>query len=108
MAEPGSIEIVRAGFVLHLSDGSYEIPWPRVREVAAFKRDRFAVDDVCLSIQVGEKWFEVDEEMPGWAELLEGLERSLMGIVPWREWRPRVVHPPFARNEEIIFRRAEL
>lgn len=102
------IEVSATGFRVLADDSEYEIEWPQVREVVAFKRDRFIVDDVCLSFLVGERWIEVHEDMPGWQQLVDGLDRRIMGVTPSREWRPRVVHPPFARNEEVIFRRAEL
>lgn len=102
------IDVTAHGFTLSGAGEAWEVAWAQVREVVAFKGDRFIVDDVCLSILVGERWLEVHEEMQGWDELVAGLDSRIMGMTPSSEWRPRVVHPPFSRNEEVIFRRAEL
>ena len=102
------VEVGSKGVRLISVAGALEVTWPQIRQVVAFKRDRLAVDDLCLSILVGERRLEVDEDMPGWEELLGALDSKIMGVTPSSEWRPRVVYPPFARNEEVIFRRAEL
>ncbi|MEM7416974.1 MAG: hypothetical protein AAF389_15810 [Gemmatimonadota bacterium] len=102
------IDVTVRGFTLSNAGDVWEVDWAQIREVVAYKGDRFIVDDVCLSILVGERWLEVHEDMPGWRELVAGLDAHIMGMTPSSEWRPRVVHPPFARNEEVVYRRAEL
>ena len=77
-----------------------------MEEIAAFKRDSFVVDDVCIGFRpIGsDSWFVCDEDMPGWDELNVELERRF-GIVRDVWWR--VVEPvAFAPNWTPLWKRS--
>lgn len=80
--------------------------WSDVTRARAFKRDLFAVDLVCLGLEVGEELaLEVNEEMAGWPELLEALPKLLPGCMNQGQILDAVLKPAFATNETEVFRR---
>lgn len=81
--------------------------WHEVRRVSALKRDLSRVDLICLQFERGDgQVYEVHEEMIGWPDLLAALPRHLPGSLTEGEMLEKVMHPPFAANETVIFRRA--
>ena len=81
--------------------------WSEVRSVTALKRDLSRVDLICLQFERSNgQVYEVHEEMVGWPELLEALPRHLPGCMNEGEMLAKVMNPPFAANETVIFRRA--
>lgn len=81
--------------------------WSEVRSVTALKRDLSRVDLICLQFEGRHgQIYEVHEEMVGWPDLLEALPRHLPGCLTEGEMLGKVMHPPFAANETVIFRRA--
>jgi hypothetical protein len=64
------------------------IKWNDVEEVHAFKRDLGSVDLICLSFKktYKEKYYEINEGMVGYHDLLEILPHRLSGYNP--DWFP--------------------
>jgi hypothetical protein len=92
--------------VVHFSDGSFEsadIAWNQVMRIAAFKRDMFSVDLICLAFETNSSALEVDEEMEGWEKLLESLPNYFEKILLREEWWNEVAHPAFAINLTQIY-----
>ena len=56
-----------------------ELRWSEVEEVHAYKRDLFTTDLICLAFRKSgtEECYEVHEEMAGYHDLLEALQRHL-------------------------------
>jgi hypothetical protein len=83
------------------------ILWSDVHRAAAYKRDLFAYDLMCLFLARADgSGLELDEEMDGWMELLETLHLRLPGCRPHAEWYFEVMLPPFeSRLREIYARR---
>lgn len=80
--------------------------WRDVRRITALKRDLSRVDLVCLQFERRDgQVYEVHEEMIGWPDLLAALPRQLPGCLTEGEMLEKVMNPPFAANETVIFRR---
>jgi hypothetical protein len=71
--------------------------------VTAFKRDEVTTDLICMEIHLanGEN-IELHEDLDGFEEWMRHIE-SLPGITP--DWRCKVIQPPFATNETLLFER---
>jgi hypothetical protein len=71
-----------------------------VRAVA-FKREEVTTDLLCVEVELanGES-IVLHEELGGFEAWLGRIE-ALPGVDP--SWRGRVLHPPFARNETVLF-----
>jgi hypothetical protein len=88
------VEPTADGFAVH----RYKTPpqtmrWDEVATIHAFKRDLYAVDMLCLMIADGHgSAIEVDEQMPGYAELIERID-ALPGTMPG--WQLQVMFPAF-------------
>ena len=91
------------GAILESGAGSATFSWDLVLRVQTFKRDLFAVDLICLAIEMPEGCVEIDEEMQGWDELLKELEQRLPGFPRWEEWWSTVAFPPFATNQAELW-----
>ncbi|MCC6357786.1 MAG: hypothetical protein IT450_03505 [Phycisphaerales bacterium] len=70
------------------------LAWDTVTGIAAYKRDLFSVDLVCLALfRDGDEPVEFAEDMPGWDEFTDALERRF-GVRSG--WYSQVCLPPFA------------
>ena len=96
------IEHMVAGFRIVRGRQVAEMAWDGIVRVAAFKRDLMAVDLLCLLIQSDDAMVEIDEQMAGFALVLDELERRLE-ITP--DWRLRVLFPAFETNATILYQR---
>lgn len=79
--------------------------WEEVREAVAFKRDCYAVDQICLGLVTPDGSLVATEGMEGWQALIEQLPVHLPGTPSWQDWVARVMHPPFATCWTPIFSR---
>ena len=81
------------------------VGWDEVQEIAAYKRDMYSWDDICLGFLAPgrDRYFECDEDMPGWDGLNEELERRFR--ILFSEWAPGIVKPAFAENLTVLWTR---
>lgn len=101
---PRVIRVVEGGVTLLDGDRPcWRFAWGEVREVVAFKRDLITTDLVCLDFKVAGGWVVVHEEFEGWSDLIEMMGRHLPIDPP--DWFPTVIHPAFAPNVRVLFRR---
>ena len=86
--------------------GNKSFQWDDAIRLTVFKRDLFAVDRICLEIELknGES-IEVDEEMKGWDSLVQKLPEYLPGCKSFGEWFEVVAFPAFELNATRIFER---
>ena len=79
------------------------LKWSDIEEVYVFKRDLFAIDMICLSFKkLGkEEYYEINEDMVGYHDLLEVLPKRLCNYDP--EWFSSVVYPAFKPNCRMIW-----
>jgi len=95
------------GFIAEDASGNerYSVKWTAIARVIAFKRDMLTTDLICFRITYsGEdgatRQLEINEEMPGFEEIVKGLDQ-LQGFNTG--WRTKVVQPAFVANEVLIF-----
>jgi hypothetical protein len=76
--------------------------WTDVNEIAAWKRDLFIGDLVCIGLRVDNEptYVECDEETPGWHALITALEARFH--FP-RDWWSRVAFPAYATNWTVLW-----
>jgi hypothetical protein len=83
------------------------ILWPEIATVIGFKRDCYTVDLICLGVEtVRGTTIEINEEIPGWPDLLEALSKHLPGFPKYEEWFETVAFPAFKANARTLFHRA--
>lgn len=85
----------------------YAVPLAAVLCIVAFKRDMLTTDLLCLEFRYVDTagtpmHVEINEDMPGFEQVIAALERKMPGFD--KDWRAKVVNPPFAQNETVIFR----
>jgi hypothetical protein len=86
--------------------GNRLLTWDETISIKAFKRDLFAVDRICLVIELKDGvGIEVDEEMAGWDSLVQKLPEYLPGCKTFGEWFDIVAFPAFQLNMTPIFER---
>ena len=83
--------------------GEDSVVWSEVLCVTAFKRDLFAVDQICLEFESKKGFFLIHEEMKGWDSLIKRLPDYLPGCKNEKEWFEVVMLPPFELNLTTIF-----
>ena len=87
--------------------GEFVFKWLNVVRLEAFKRDLYAVDQICMVVVLDEnKEVEINEEMNGWDSLMRKLPRYLSGCQEFGEWFDVVAKPPFKENLTVIYKRA--
>ena len=80
------------------------IGWNEFDRIYVFKRDRMAVDDICMAfVHDGSTILEINEEMKGWPMMIAALSVYLDGVMHPDEWFAKVVKPPFAPSTTLIF-----
>jgi len=91
---------------LRREPNSLSVLWSEVEKVTVFKRDLMTVDEICMVLEVrGSHTLEINEEMPGWQELVQALPTYLPGARLWEEWFEKVAFPAFKTSPEVIFQR---
>ena len=83
--------------------GEGSVVWSEVLSVTGFKRDLFAVDQICLEFESKKGFFLIHEEMEGWSSLIERLPDYLPGCKSEKEWFDVVLQNPFELNLTTIF-----
>jgi hypothetical protein len=113
--DPRALEDPKYGHVVGEADrlkitsskgDSSELRWSEVEEVHAYKRDLFTTDLICLAFRKcgTEEYYEVHEEMAGYHDLLEVLQRRLPEFT--LEWFSDVAFPAFETKHRIIWTRS--
>ena len=98
-----------SGMLIRASDdglSATSLKWSAVTEVVAYKRDVFAFDLICLAFDTSDGSLEINEEMPGWSQLVGRLPSLIPGMPKFSEWWERVAQPPFAPCVTTLFKRA--
>ena len=94
---------------MHLgkSTQTRRLDWDGVTRVFAYKRDCFAVDQICIVIGTAEDcdWIEVREDDEGYESLINQMPIRMTGCPSPHEWWERVALPPFATQWTQIYAR---
>ena len=98
---PAWIAFDSAGFSLQdKSKEAEQFSWQDVLEIVAFKHDQITTDLICLKITGRDgQSLVLHEEMDGFLEF----EAKMNSIFNLKEWRSKVVLPPFAANRTVIY-----
>jgi hypothetical protein len=101
--EIGLTQVVQQGE----SAQTHHLVWEQVANVFAYKRDCFAVDQICIVIGTATptEWIEVREDDEGYQYLIEQMPIRIVGCPTPNEWWERVVLPPFATQWTQIYPR---
>jgi hypothetical protein len=79
------------------------ISWHDIQEISAYKIDLFTVDEVRFSLSVSSgPDVVVSEEQHGFSELVTSLALQFPSVAGWER---KVIHPAFARNQTMLYRR---
>ena len=103
------IDVDDDGFSVSLdgSDAS-RVDWASVKEIAAFKRDLFAYDEICLGFRCGsdDRFWWVGEEDVGYKALRAEVEKRFDGLL--ENWWSTVAFPAYEENWTTIWKRATI
>jgi len=99
----GQFEYFDYGFRIKEYLKSTEINWSDIQEIAAYKVDLYAVDEIRLNIVTEKSTITVSEEIPGYFIFKE----KIKNIFPDsdKDWEHKVIKPAFAENFTIIYKR---
>ena len=81
----------------------FRVNWADLRGIAAYKRDRFTVDEICFGFRdsnANEYW-EVPESARGWDKLVNEIKLRYPDYLA--EWWGSVALPPFATSWTIVW-----
>lgn len=81
------------------------IPWTNIEKVAAFKRDLYAVDLICIAFETAEFVYEINEEMVSWPAFVKEIATHLPGCLKAEEWYQSVMLPAFKTNWTVLYSR---
>lgn len=101
--ETGLTQIVQSGG----NTETNQFAWNQVTNVFAYKRDCFAVDQICLVIEASDlnRYVEVREDDEGYEHVIEQLPQRLDGFPTREEWWQRVALPPFESQWTLLYGR---
>lgn len=88
--------------------GVSSLVWDQAISIKAFKRDAWAVDLICLEIEMRDgSCIEVNEEIDGWDSLVQKLPDYLPGCKTMGKWYEIVAFPAFQLNLTSLFERKD-
>lgn len=82
--------------------GDVVVAWSEMRRLAAYKRDAYVGDCLCLAILgAGDRVLEITEASPGWEAAGAAIERFLPGSMPLAEWTLRLIAAPAGQSVAV-------
>ena len=99
----GMFEYNEKGFKFTLSDCEKLINWSDIEQINAFKKDVYVYDLVVMEIVIGENILTINEETPGWFQLIIKL-KEIFHDIP-EDWQIKITQPAFAENFTNIYNR---
>ena len=101
--ETGLTQIMHSG----KSTQTHRLDWDGVTRVLAYKRDCFAVDQICVVIGTADDhdWIEIREDDEGYESLINQMPTRMVGCAAPNEWWERVALPPSAAQWTQIYAR---
>lgn len=96
------LALTHDGFTFIASAGNVRTAWCDIEAVTAFKRDLMTTDLLCLAISTPTGMVEIDEEMPGYADV----EAQLCARLGMGEtWKLGVLFPAFELQATSLYTR---
>lgn len=101
--ETGLTQIMHSG----KSTQTRRLDWDGVTRVFAYKRDCFAVDQICIVIGTADDydWIEAREDDEGYESLINQMPIRMVGCPAPHEWWERVALPPLAMQWTQVYAR---
>lgn len=98
MTEEGEFQLNRGPHLLR-------VLWSDVREIAVYKRDLFATDEICLGLRVSDEdeWIELSEEDRGFMPFIDEMQVQFPSIP--EGWYQKVMVPAFKPNHRVLWNR---
>ena len=103
--DPGKFVYEEDGFTYPFNDSVTKIKWTDIERISAYKADRFTYDTICMKITSGGLTWTLNEDTPGWYQLLKRLA-DVFPSIP-KEWDWDIVQPPFATHYTILYERED-
>ena len=106
--EPRFVRLDEEGFSLsQYGKISVRVQWSDVVEICAFKRDLFAIDEICFGFRLKDtqQLLCAGEQDVGFENLQPEMEQKFSGIR--RDWFREVAGPAFAENWTLLWQIAE-
>ncbi|WP_339886844.1 hypothetical protein [uncultured Flavobacterium sp.] len=100
----GMFEYNEQGFKFTSKDSENFIKWTDIEEINAYKKDVYAYDLIMMEICLGENTLIINEETPGWFQLVIKLKEMFPNIP--KDWEMKITQPPFAKNYTNILKKA--
>jgi len=97
----GCFEYNEEGFTIVYDNFSKYLKWREITEIVAYKTDLFTFDRIEMQIVYGDKYFTINEELPGWYQFIIKL-KEIFPSIP-KEWDTDIIFPAFAENRIIIY-----
>ena len=97
----GLFEYSEDGFKFTNQDFSKNIKWTEIDRINVYKKDIFAYDLIVMEILCGENALTINEETPGWFQLVLKL-KEVFNSIP-KDWDINIVQPAFATNFTTIY-----
>ncbi|MHA4807334.1 hypothetical protein ACX0G9_04485 [Flavitalea flava] len=91
------------GFTFSFKDDPQKMLWAEIERLIAYKVDLMAVDEICMDIFWNGWQTTITEETPGWYQFVERT-KVVFPDIP-KNWDGEIMHPPFARNEMLLYQR---
>jgi O-acetyl-ADP-ribose deacetylase (regulator of RNase III) len=99
-----AVRLTEDGFAVERGgQAPFRVRWQEVKEVFGFKLDLLTTDCACLGFRVSDAgdYRRVDEEMPGYADLVEAMQRHFPDYN--KDWWSEVAFPAFATNYTTVW-----
>ena len=97
----GMFEYLDDGFKIESKDFSRIIKWSEIDKINAYKKDLYAYDLVVMEIICEENTLTINEESPGWFQLVLKLKENFETIP--KDWDMNITQPAFATNFITIY-----
>ena len=97
----GMFEYLDDGFKIESKDFSRIIKWSDIDKINAYKKDLYTYDLVVMEIICEENALTINEESPGWFQLILKL-KIIFETIP-KDWEMNIIQPTFATNFTTIY-----
>lgn len=99
----GIFKYTNEGFIVELDNAPHTINWSEIDKIVAYKKDLVAYDLVVMEIVVGENALKINEETPGWFQMIIK-QKEIFETIP-QDWELNIVQPAFAKNYTVLYER---
>lgn len=104
-ADLGLFEYFEEGFQFTNEDFPKFIKWSEIDQINTYKKDLYAYDLVFMEIVYSEKALTINEETPGWFQLVLKL-KNVFETIP-KDWDINITQPAFETNYTNIYNKTK-